>query len=424
MGSEFNPMSYLKQVAMLGGLTAVGFGGCLFHWLRRPRIENPNLHQDIWRAANERHKLYQMDALDPHKNGYLSPFFRPFWGVERDRVDGCSCERAIVSWISDEEWRADEYFHIPEFPSYRQSKARFEELIDELRSEVAKPAFVVPGDLLSRRHYMGTSNLRRLLHGIYKLAESRRYHDEDAEGALELLLLALSLFDKTGRGNSRIDWLYSRTSQCMTVETLTELIEPGDLKREKWMEVAAAARELLTPENDFVIALEDETAQLRVNTRRGLSPDEWGERFDPYERFESLRSRDERILCNEMTPLLLSVRNGGPPRYCRNRSHKGICVFTPGQFQLDTFQQSAYLCRRHLLGLLGAASLLGARDAKGYLPESIELEDGHWDHDACSLYFPFDPSKVTPAWLESQEAEEPLRWLQFRPGSGWYWKLG
>ena len=186
--------------------------------------------------------------------------------------------------------------------------------------------------------------------------------------------------------------------------------------------------EVLTSDDDFLIALEDETAQLRLTTRRGLSPEEWGEGFDPYERFQALRARDERILCNEMTPLLLSVKSGGPPRYGKaRRGHKGICVFPPGQFQLDIFQQSAYLCRRHLLGLLGTASLLGGRDEKGRLPARVDIEDGRWEHDKSELFVPLNRSRVTQSWLEFQgeeEDEDPESWLEFKPDSGWYWKLG
>ena len=420
-------MPCLKQTAVVAGVCALSLGGYLFHWLRTPRIENPELHEEIWKAANERHEHYQAHALDPRKNLYLNPTFLPYWGVEKDRIKRCSTERAVAAWISDGEGH-DDYIHIPEFPSYREAKARFEDLINQLSEESHKPVFVVPGELWSRRQSMDTSNLRRLLYGTIKLAESRVYHDDDVEGALEILLFCFKLFDKVGRGNSRIDWLYSRTSQSITVKALTDLFKPEDLEREKWLEVAGVVSEVLTSDDDFLIALEDETAQLRLTTRRGLSPEEWGEGFDPYERFQALRARDERILCNEMTPLLLSVKSGGPPRYGKaRRGHKGICVFPPGQFQLDIFQQSAYLCRRHLLGLLGTASLLGGRDEKGRLPARVDIEDGRWEHDKSELFVPLNRSRVTQSWLEFQgeeEDEDPESWLEFKPDSGWDWKLG
>ncbi|HAM21929.1 MAG TPA: hypothetical protein DCQ04_06590 [Actinobacteria bacterium] len=390
------------------GIASLAVGSLLL-WIRSPRVKEGQLHEDVWRAAAERHDKAQQEAGNLQKNAYLSSTFQPYWGIEKDRRTGCFVERVVREWLHC--WLADDGEPIEPIyidPEYKRWRAEFEALADELRVELKKPFFVVPGDMWSRHwESLNDGHIRRLAKALHQLAKAHVEEGNFDKAALTFLdAIRLSGLIQTEGGERSIS---GKALQIESIREFTELVPPDAPLGDKWRFISRALLESVPAENEAVTWLEDLTASYRLAHRH---PTPSSRRRLSILDFPGIRAREERLFCNLMTPLLLAIRASKRPVVPSVDS--GLMVHRPSQFTLDSMLYLSHLSGQALRGLGVATALLAHQAEYGLLPTSLEAlaipipEGLTWSVETKCLTAPLKEHRLMSGFKELLESD----WLE------------
>lgn len=369
-------------------------GAGLIAWANLPKIREPELHRELWEEALLRHQTLQIEGKDPKVNAYLSPKFRPFWGIDPDVQGGTPVERTIQGWLD---------YELKEDNSQTQLSQRkeFETLLAELRVELGKPNWVPLGDMSSRhRSYVNDYGLGLLRESVLKLAFVLA-EEGDYDACTETVCLVLNLADKLiGCPGFGAPWA-GREMLSLTITEFSELVNPKTPMGTNWSRISSALLSAGATRAEFMVWFEDVIAEHRSLNRSTPMGSV----------FSSMFGRKERMFCNVVDNAIVASRMGRVPRIPDAiYAEETLSVFCPSQKEVNIMVQMHRETRRELLSFGVATSLLGYRDAMGEFPDKLDqldlaqpLSQVEWDSSKQRLEFRWSADVTSEPWIDDYE---------------------
>lgn len=365
-------------------LLALGF---YVVWLQFPKLNEPEMAESAYLAADKRLDESLLGAGDPAKNGYLDPELLPYWGRHGIEFQEYSeAEGAVKGWsdyCSAYLGSSVDHEALQKTPEYQKALGEMSHLAPQVRHASEKPLFIPPDAALD---FTSTTvnfiSLRAIAHALSGLAEARVQQGQFEEAADDLLTV-MTLGQRLEEHALLISVMIGITTQTIALDTAIGTMDINQtLPPQVWAKLAEGFIKRAPRKDLLKMTIEGEMTAAH-NTMKLYNQGKW--QYPELERlryFPGLISREERIYVNTMTGLLkqASDPNGGgrissfhqkPTAYDWLSGKAGIL----SQSMTPNFQRAGEQIRLHRNSALAAATAYGIaayRAREGRLPSQLD----------------------------------------------------
>lgn len=175
-------------------LLALGF---YVVWLQFPKLNEPEMAESAYLAAEKRLDESLVGAGDPAKNGYLDPELLPYWGRHGiEYQEHSDAEKTVSGWshhCSASLGSSVDHQALQKDPDYQKALEKMSHLARQIRHASEKPLLIPPDAALDFKFTtVNFISLRATSHALSGLAEAR-VEQGDFEEAADALLTTLLL---------------------------------------------------------------------------------------------------------------------------------------------------------------------------------------------------------------------------------------